>query len=551
VARWAVDRLPPSLRGNAAFRLVLCLYQCALLLLLPTFLMGCSFPFAGRCFGRAAPEIGRRLGSALTLNTLGSMVGPLLCGFWWLPALGIQRTVTVCGTIGIVAGAGLLFASARVAGRWALAGLTAALVLAPWLLPVDFVVARTDQRSTGRLLFAEEDVSGSVAVLEIDDGNERCRQLKVGTTSMITDAFACRRYTRLLGHLPMLLHPAPRDAMVICLGAGMTLSAVAAHPDVRTIDCVELSPGVVRAARAYFGDANGNVLDDPRVRVIVNDGRTQLLASRKPYDVITLEPPPPYDEGVASLYSREFYELCRSRLRPGGMLSQWIPYHCATLAQIRSMLATVRSVFPEATLWELFDRREYCVIGRLGEGAISYDRIAERFSEPRVRAHLQEVGVRRPEDLFACFVMGPRGLGEFTNGARLITDDLPGIGYDLEAHDLVSPWAWSFQRVIQESSLATDDHAESPTRILAFASPADEEAFVVRMKPVQAAAQMHAQALRLCTLRPSTHRAVFSQPFKPPTSLDPGNPYYRYAESRGVYDLARSRRSRILRGGHD
>ncbi len=386
VARWAVDRMPPSLRGNAAFRLVLCLYQCGLLLLLPTFFMGCSFPFAGRCFARAAPDVGRRLGSAVTLNTIGSMIGPLLCGFWWLPALGIQRTVALCGSIGIVAGAGLLFSSTRIAGRWALAGLASALVLVPWLLPADFVVARTDQRSTGRLLHAEEDVSGSVAVLEIDSGNERCRQLKVGTTSMITDAFACRRYTRLLGHVPMLLHPAPRDAMVICLGAGMTLSAVAAHPDVSTIDCVELSPGVVRAARAYFGEANGKVLEDPRVRVIVNDGRTQLLVSRKTYDVITLEPPPPYDEGVASLYSREFYELCRSRLRPGGMLSQWIPYHCATLTQIRSMLATVQAVFPEATLWEFFDRREYCVIGRLDDAAIPYDRVVQtvlRFSRAR------------------------------------------------------------------------------------------------------------------------------------------------------------------------
>jgi len=551
VARRAVDLLPPPLRGNAAFRLAMCLFQSGLLLLLPTFLMGCSFPFAGRCFGGVAPELGRRLGSALTLNTLGATIGPLLCGFWWLPTLGIQKTVVLCGTIAIVAGAGLLFATARVAGRWATAGVAVTLLLVAWLAPADFVVAKTDQRSGGRLLYAEEDVCGSVAVLEVETGGERCRQLKVGTTSMITDAFACRRYTRLLGHVPMLLHPGPRDAMVICLGSGMTLSAVAAHPDVVTIDCVELSPGVVRAARKCFSEANDRVLEDPRVRVIVNDGRTQLLVSRKQYDVIALEPPPPYDDGVANLYSREFYELCRSRLRPGGMVSQWIPYHCATLEQIRSMLETVRSVFPDATLWELFDGREYCVVGRREGAAIPFERVVARFSEPRVRSHLESVGIRHVEDLFACFVLGPEGLGAFVGGAPLITDDRPGIGYDLVAHDLVAPWSWPFQRVIQESSLATAAHAESPTRILEFGSPEAESEFLARFEPVKAASQMHALALRLCTLRPADHRAVFAQRFTTPTSLEPSNPYSRYADGRGVYALARARQHRIHRGKDD
>jgi spermidine synthase len=551
VARRAVDLLPRPLRGNTAFRLALCLFQCGLLLLLPAFLMGCSFPFAGRFFGRTAPEIGRRLGSAVMLNTLGSMIGPLLCGFWWLPLLGIQKTVVLCGTIAMVAGAGLLVVHTRVAGRWAAAGASSAFLVAAWLLPSDFAVAKTDQRSTGTLLYAEEDVCGSVAVLEIESGRERCRQLKVGTTSMITDAFACRRYTRLLGHVPMLLHPGPRDAMVICLGSGMTLSAVAAHPDVATIDCVELSPGVVRAARRYFSEANGGVLEDPRVRVVVNDGRTKLLVSRKQYDIITLEPPPPYDEGVATLYSREFYELCRARLRPGGMLSQWIPYHCATLEQIRSMLATVLSVFPHATLWEFFDGREYCVVGRLDDSAIPYERIVGRFSEPRVRTHLQAVGIRHPEDVLACFVMGPRGLAAFVGGAPLVTDDLPGLGYDLAAHNLVAPLSWSFQRVIQESSLATAAHAELPTPYLAFANPEAAEAFLSRLGPVKAASRMHALALHLCTLRSSEHPSVFSQRFVAPTALEPDNLYYRYADSRGVYALARAQRSRVHRGADD
>lgn len=548
-ARWIVDRLPRPLRGNAAFRLAICLLQCSLLLLLPTLLMGCAVPFAARCFGRIVPEAGRRLGTAFTLNALGSMMGPLLCGFWWLPSLGVQRTLLLCGAIPIATGAVLALPSLRGGRRWALAGISLAFLLGSWGIPADFALARTEQRTTGKLLHAEEDISGSVAVVEVRAGAERFRQLMVGTTSMISDGFSCRRYTRLLGHLPMLLHHDPRDAMVICLGSGMTLSAVAAHPDVTSIDCAELSPGVVRAARGWFGEANGGVLGDPRVRVIVNDGRTQLLVSRKRYDVITLEPPPPYNDGVASLYSREFYELCRSRLRPGGMVSQWIPYHGASLPQIRSLVATMQAVFPHTTLWELFDGREYCVIGRLDDSAIPFERTVARLSRPAVLSHLGEVGIRRPEDLFACFVAGPRGVAAFAAGASLVTDDLPGIGYDLAAENLIAPRGRSFQRAIQEAGLATAAYAESPEEYLEFASEHLRQQFLERLRPVKTAWRMHALSLRLGTLPPSEYPSVFRQAFTAPIHLEPENPYYQYANRRGIYHRARERQVEFLRGG--
>lgn len=549
VGRWAVDLLPRSLRGEATHQLAVCTFQCGLLLLVPTFLMGCSFPFAARGFARSAPEIGRRLGSAFTLNTLGSMVGPLLCGFLFLPLLGIQRTLALFGTLSLVAGAALVLGSGRSRARWAVLGVSIAAIAVAWSRPDDLVLSGIYDRAGGRLLHHEEDVCGSVAVREIDSGGRRVRQLMVGSTSMITDGFNCRRYTRILGHLPMLLHPAPRDAMVICLGSGMTLSALAAHPDAAAIDCVELSPGVVRAARAWFGEANGNALEDPRVRVIVNDGRTQLRTSRKAYDVIALEPPPPNHDGVAALYSREFYELCRARLRPGGMVSQWIPYHGASLPQIRSMVASVQAVFPHTTLWELFDGREYCVVGRLDASPIPFDRVAGRFAVPAVEAQLREVGIASPEELFACFVLGTEGVRAFVGDARPTTDDRPALGYDWEAVNLVAPWVPRFERALQEAGLATEAHAEGPARYLAFADPGAERRFLSRLEPVKAAWRMHALALRLFTLLPSKHPEVFAERFRAPNVLQSENAYYAYAASRGLYATARARQRQALDPG--
>ena len=544
-ARWVVGHLPAAAGGNTTFRLVVALVQCGLLALVPTFLMGCTFPFAGRAFGRDPAEVGRRLGAAFTLNTVGCTLGPLLVGFWWLPSFGVQASVALCGSLALGAGAVLLATTTRPAARVAVAVAAAAALAVAWTRPPGSLVAGTEQRAGGRLLHAEEDVCGSVAVLEVESGGERCRQLKVGTTSMITDALACRRYTRLLGHLPALLHPAPRDALVICLGSGMTLSAVAAHPDLATIDCAELSPAVVRAARAWFGEANGGVLDDPRVRVVVNDGRTHLLHGRKAYDLIALEPPPPYDDGVATLYAREFYALCRARLRPGGMVAQWIPYHCATLPQLKSLLATFRAVFPDATLWELFDGREYAVVGRLDGAPVPHERLVARLAAPRVRAQLEPVGIRGVEDLLACHVLGPDGLAAFTAGARLVTDDRPGIGYDLAARDAMPlSFSWAFQAQIQASGLATAAHATPPADLLAFPDAAARAAFEARLAPVREAAEMHRLALRLCTLRAAQHPEVFAGRFTSPVTLDPTNPYYRYADRRGVYARARTRRER-------
>ena len=547
-ARWLVDRLPAGLRGNASYRTALALAQSALLLLVPSLLFGAAFPFAARFFAEAPADRGRRLGGAVALNTLGCVVGPLLAGFGWLPAHGTQGTLLLCAGAAAAAGGAAL---ATVAGRTRWVALPAALVGATLTLvslPAEGLLAHTEQRRTGRVLHAEEDATGSVAVLEVDVGYERFRQLAVGTTSMITDGFACRRYTRLLGHLPMLLHEAPRDALVVCLGSGMTLSAVAAHPDVEAIDCVELSPAVVRAARTWFSHANGGVLDDPRVRVVVDDGRTHLLRTERRYDVIALEPPPPYNDGVASLYSRELYALCRARLRPGGVVSQWIPYHGATLAHLRSMLATLRAEFPAVTLWELFDGREYCAVGHLDDAPVPLERLAARLGRPAVAAHLEAGGVRHLEDVLACFVMGTRGLDAFVAGARQVTDDRPGLGYDLAADGVVAPSGRRFQGVIQASSLATEAFEEDPARYLRVPDP---DALRDRLAPVKRAWRMHALAHRLLTLRPADHPEVFASPFVSPLQLDPGNRYYDFSARRGVYDGARARQQRVRSGADD
>ena len=134
------------------------------------------------------------------------------------------------------------------------------------------------------------------------------------------------------------------------LGTGVTLHETATYPFAR-IDLAELSPGIVKAARQFFGEVNGGVLDDPRVHVRLEDGRNLLAIDTGRYDVITVELTSIWFAGAANLYNREFYETAAKRLTPGGVLSQWVQMHHTTPREVASQLTTARTVFAHAAFF--------------------------------------------------------------------------------------------------------------------------------------------------------------------------------------------------------
>ena len=167
---------------------------------------------------------------------------------------------------------------------------------------------------------------------------------------MSSTARLSQRYMRALAHIPLLMMENPASVLVIGFGVGNTTHAATLHPSVRVVDVADLSRSILEHA-SYFEDANHGVLTDPRVRVFVNDGRQHLqMQVDGTYDLITLEPPPISYAGVAALYSKEFYELARSRLTPHGYISQWLPTYQVPTATALSMIRAFVDVFPQAVL---------------------------------------------------------------------------------------------------------------------------------------------------------------------------------------------------------
>jgi spermidine synthase len=224
----------------------------------------------------------------------------------------------------------------------------------------------------------------------------------------------------MVAHIALLLHPNPKRALVLGLASGISLGSAGLHP-LEHIDCVEISPAMIKASR-YFDEDNYRILDDPRVEVIITDGRNHLDLTDKQYDVIISQPSNPYLAGVADLFTREFFEICRDRLTTGGIMCTWVQAYNIGLDTFKSITHTFQTVFPNMRLWRT-GKSDCLLVGSTGELAVDYAAFARRLQADKVAADLRRIDIETVPDFLAQLVMGPEGTRRFAEGATIHTDD--------------------------------------------------------------------------------------------------------------------------------
>jgi len=423
-------------------------------MLVPTLFMGMAFPLASEARARLRFGFGRSVGDTLGLNTLGAITGSLAAGFFLIPWLGLQRSMVLAAAISLAYGVLVLGAAAAAwrpgYRRWA-AVATLAAVCAAFALPVtarpwdlsllgafqsnrlgsylgDGDKVDMDRQLAGlRLLYYREGRGSTVSVLE-RRGN---RTLMVSGKPVATDTLPDLHHELLLGHLPVLLHPAPRSALVVGLGAGITLGGVAAHEEIETLKLVEIEPAVVEAA-AFFSHVNGNVLEDPRLEIAIQDGRNFLKTSPDRFDVITADPIHPRSAGSSSLYTAEYFRMAGTRLREGGVMCQWLPAYGLSQEDFRSVVASFAAAFPHTTLWQAsFD---ILLIGSDAPLQVDLDLLARRLSQPRVAAQLSLIGLDTPLALLAEFALDSKAVHAYAEGAVINSDDNLYLEYSSPLH---------------------------------------------------------------------------------------------------------------------
>lgn len=313
----------------------------------PVTLLGVALPWLLDDQGGASPRIGR----LYAVNTLAAIAGSLSAAWLLLPTIGFAHTAWLVGALVAVMG----LATAPSAGRVKLATIGAAILMLAVMFDSGIGTTRIQgpryakQGELRAVLGFYEGPDTTASVTEYASG---ARMLVLNGASasgqMASGHVAYDHYLLWMGRLPMVAHPHPKNAMVICFGTGQTANAVR-QENPESLDIVDINKHVFQLAPLFT--SNENVLGDPRTRAIVMDGRAFMRRTDKLYDVITLEPMPPTQAGVNALYSQEFYQRARSKLAPGGVIAQWLPLHGVAYPYSASIARTFQQTFPNAILW--------------------------------------------------------------------------------------------------------------------------------------------------------------------------------------------------------
>jgi spermidine synthase len=451
--RWVVSLIGHYRSSFAALQVFEFLYLFALMLI-PTCLMGLMFPLTTAIWTRRPQSVGRSSGEAYFVNTFGAIAGSLLGGFLLLPAIGVQKALFVAAALN-VANAAWVLASHR---RWRPA-LKAGVALGSVVLALAFGVLvppwNLDELTSGPYLYASTSIQpgetakealqrelrqqgeilwtrdGTACTVTVKKTSDNILQLLLnGKTDASTRGDDVTQ--KLFGHIPMLLHPKPEKVLVIGLGCGMTLASALTHGPERA-DCLEISREVVFAAGKYFSKFNDDCLNNTRTRVIIGDGRNHVALTDQTYDVITSEPSNPWIAGIGSLFTAEFWTLCRERLSDDGVMCQWVQSYQMDLATFRLIVRTFRGVFPNCTLWvaEPFD---FMLIGSKSASPVSFETLRARLSRESVASDLKLARIEDVEGLLSHFAAGADAVSALAGHGGLHTDDNARLEFEMPRH---------------------------------------------------------------------------------------------------------------------
>jgi spermidine synthase len=454
---WPVD---PWLSLDAAFNFELDLVRCVWAIFPATLLWGASFTLA---LAAARPgnehDPARISGEVYAANTAGSIAGALAFSLFLIPAIGTrgsqQLLIVLSAVAALVAAApfvrarpvattriGLLRMAAGAAG---IIAVTWSFILAvrdvPWqviaygrrVAPIIRAFNLYDQDHPTTVLYRGEGINSSLLIAE----RAGQRHFYVSGKAEASTAILDMRLERMMGHIPGLIHPQPRSVLTVGFGAGITAGSFVNYPDVERLVICELEKQIPPASSKYFNKENYDVLHKPRTHIVYDDARHYIFTTHERFDVITTDPIHPWVKGTSTLYSKEYYELCKRHLNPGGVVAQWLPIYDSDPETVRIELATFFDVFPNGVIWSNFMRTrenpngegyDLVLLGWADGPApplINVDEMQQRLDQPgyaRVAGSIREVGFNSAVELLATYAGRASDLRPLTSGVTINED---------------------------------------------------------------------------------------------------------------------------------
>ena len=434
---WPLD---PWLSRDPWFNFELDLARCTWAIFPATVFWGASFPLALASAAAPGQDPARLSGEVYAANTAGSIVGALVFSLWLIPAAGTlvseQILIGVAIAAAIVAGAPAL--GRRRAVGWAAAAALAGVLLVstvtdvPWqmiaygrrIAPILRGEDLFDQANPTKVLFRGEGINSSVVIAE----RAGQRHFYVSGKAEASTAPLDMRLERMMGHLPALLAAQPRSVLVVGFGAGVTAGSFVPYPELARLVICELEPLIPPASTQYFGQQNRWVMEDRRTHIVYDDARHFIFTDRDKFDVITTDPIHPWVKGTSTLYSKEYYQLVKSHLNPGGVVAQWLPIYDSDTDTIKTELATFFDVFPGGSIWSNNingDGYDLVLIGRAQASPINVDDLQHRLDGSGYTAVVQslaEVGFHSAVDVLATYAGRAPELQSYLAGSQINND---------------------------------------------------------------------------------------------------------------------------------
>ena len=450
---WPVN---PLLSTSPWFTFQIDLVRVIWTILPATLLWGASFPLALAAAAPGEEDAGRLVGGIYAANTAGAIVGALAFSLVLIPWIGTANCERVL--IVLSAAAALCMLAPVVLSGRSMAALGSLVVciggaayLASMVDPVPPLLIAYGRRimtsrDSSKILYTGEGINSSIAISEWNDG---AVQFHVsGKVEASTEPYDMR-LQRMLGHMPALIHPDPKSVLIVGFGAGVTAGSFVTYPGIQRIAICEMEPLIPPVATRYFSKVNYNVMNDPRTTIYYDDARHFVLTTREKFDIITSDPIHPWVKGSATLYSREYFQMVKDHLNPGGVVTQWVPLYESDEDTVKSEIATFFDVFPGGTVWanELNGGGyDVFLLGQAEPTTIDIDRIQTRLSSPdyaRVAESLRDVGFDSATALFATYAGQDQDLRGWLRDAEINRDGnlrlqyLAGMALNISAETII------------------------------------------------------------------------------------------------------------------
>jgi len=406
---WPIE---PARSTRLWFTFQVDLMRCIWAILPAACVWGASFPLALAAVASKGQDSGRMVGEVYAANTVGAIAGAVGFSVLFVPWIGTQNSQRLLIALSAIAAFAVLMRLRRPSLTGALSVAAAACLVTvlvrgvgeiPWTA-IAYGRRMLTTLYPGQLLYRGEGMNSSIVISQLDAGQIYFHVS--GKVEASTEPFDMR-LQRMLAHIPALVHNQPRSILVVGFGAGVTAGTFLVHPEIERIVICEIEKLIPPAASRYFAEQNHNVLRDRRTKVVYDDGRHYILTTPDKFDIITADPIHPWVKGTAALYSKEYFELVKRHLNPGGVIAQWVPLYESDPNTVKSELATFFEVFPGGMIWSNDNNGEgydTVLLGQVEPTKIDVDRMQQRLdNQASVARSLREVGLPSGVDLLATY----------------------------------------------------------------------------------------------------------------------------------------------------